>query len=139
MLDFLTESSKKTGDSIVQRLFQGRPYTKVVPFAVTFTGVAGEFTEIWLPTNAYFEIAHIRIKVDTTAAELTFSDTDPSAVVNLVIAQTTGYEEVTFGISTYRSNISSNPKLLLMDFTGVANVAKGVVFGWEVTRDGYYR
>ena len=139
MLDFMRETNKGITAEVLAHLFQGRPYTKVVPFAVTFSGVVGEFTPIWLPQNAYFEVAFIRVKSSTVAAEVTFSDTDPSAALAFAIAVPTGYENVFLGLATYRSLQSSNPKLLLVDFQGVANTIKGTVYGWEVTREGFYR
>jgi len=123
---------------ITNTLFRGRPYSIAVPFLKTFTGVAGEAFTLWTPDNAYFELANVYAR-STVAVELMFADGNAAAPIGFMVAPTATYERIDLGMAPYRSVSHTQAQLLLVDLNGVACVVRGVVYGWEVTRDGYYR
>jgi len=118
--------------------FQGRPYTKAVPFAKTFTAVAGQTQQIWQPKGAYFELALLLAK-STAAGEYAICDTDPSNIIGYIQFDGTNYSRLDLGMAGIRSNRLNNATLILLSPLAIAATIKGVVYGWEVTQEGNYR
>lgn len=120
--------------------FQGRPYTRPVPFSVTFSGTAGESHAVWLPKNAFFELVTCIAK-SNNAVELILADTADGNVIGFI-----GLDGINFSVfpgagslAGIRSNNPTFAQLLLVDPVGVACIVHGVCLGWEVTREGMYR
>lgn len=123
----------------ISQLYRGRPYTKTIPFAVTLTTT--DAAKIWTPDNAYFEIGRILIRGSVGAIDLNWIDTDPANVIAFSMPDTLSYLPgmVDFSPASYRSiNLASN-FLGLVDPAATGATFKGVVMGWEVTREGNYR
>lgn len=121
-------------------LYRGRPYSKSVPFAFAFSGVAGETATLYVPNQAIYEFAGGVIKTDVAAAEFNLCDNIAANPFTFVIATNAAYTPIQIGqLATYRSNGPLGAKILLVDPTGVAQNVKGALFIFEVTADGYYR
>jgi hypothetical protein len=120
------------------RGFQGKPYTRPLNFLLTFTGVAGQNFPIWLPKNAWFEVAEVLIK-GTVAVEYQLADTIPQAIIGFVGVDGVNFAVWQHTLAGVRSNNYANSALLLVDPVGVAATVHGSVYGWEVTSDGTYR
>jgi hypothetical protein len=123
---------------LLAQLFRGRPYTKAIPFAKTFAGVAGESVELWLPQNAHFELAGGIVR-GTVTLDAYLADTQAEVPFAYVQVPTTTYARIETGNGTYRSLTAHSPRLLLVNPGGVASTVKGVLYGWEVTPEGAYR
>jgi hypothetical protein len=119
-------------------LFRGRPYGPAKVFVVTFSGAAGESHAIWTSNNAHWELGLLRIK-GTAAADYALADTKPESIIGMVDVDGVTYRVMNMAVATLRSNSSINARLLLVDVVGVASTVKGVCYGWEVTREGFYR
>jgi hypothetical protein len=133
---------KAAGDAASQALLQqlrtlyrARPFTKAVPFSVT---IADALTELWSPTNAYFELSAMIVRSDTAGLDLALVDTTEAQPFLFFMPPTTIYQ--TFDISPgYRSLLYSQARVQLWDPTVSGAVVKGVLYGWEVTQEGWYR
>ena len=120
-------------------LYRARPFTKSIPFNVTFPGVgAVETAELWVPKNAYFELAAVVIRADAAGVDLTLVDTSPGASVLFVMPPTAEYQTINLNPG-YRSLLYNGARLLAVDENASGVTIKGNLFGWEVTPDGYYR
>jgi hypothetical protein len=122
------------------QLYRGRPYTKVVPFSLTFAGaVANEAATLYAPQSAFFEFAGGVINSSATA-EFALCDATRQNPFTLVIAGSGAYTPIQIGaLATYRSVGPTGAKLLLVAQGLVACTVKGVVWIWDVTTEGYYR
>lgn len=129
-----------TSPDALYQLFRGRPYTKAYPFSFSFTGVAGENTALWVPNNAFFELAGGTI-LGSAAAEFQLHDGNTNNPFAGVVTVTNTYVPVQLGgQASYRSiGPAGNCKLLLVDVAGVINNVRGFLYGWEVTPEGFYR
>jgi hypothetical protein len=136
---FTQEQTSKANEDLLNKLFRGRPYTKAIPFLETFTGVAGETFVLWTPVNAYFETAMIYVRSSAADIELAYADSTQDNPFGFQIAPTTRYDQYDFGLAPYRSLSPTNTRMLITDINGVATVVRGVIYGWEVTPEGWYR
>lgn len=118
--------------------FRGRPYTRALPFAHVFTGVAGELAHLWQPKNAFFELALILMK-GTVAAEYTVCDTNSANIIGFCQVDGVNFSRLDLGLAGIRSNRLANAELLILDGVGLAATIHGVIYGWEVTPEGNYR
>lgn len=120
-------------------LYRSRPYTKVVPFNVTFPGVDPvESAEIWKPSNAYFELAIVVIRASFAGVDLMFAEENNGNPILPVMPPTAEYQVIDINPG-YRSLKYSNARLVLIDETTSGVQVKGSVFGYEVDPRGYYR
>jgi len=124
--------------NLMRRLYTGRPYSQRIPFAKTLTGTAGQQIPLWVPTNAFWELDILWLKSDG-AVEVVLADTTPDNIIGWVACDGVNWSRFTFNNATVRSQGYSNTQLLLVDTVGVSCNIKGVVYGWELTPDGYYR
>lgn len=122
---------------MVRQLYRARPFTKAVPFNKTLAGTE-RFVTLWTPVNAYFEVVHIVIRSSVAGVDLSFCDTNPDAPFAFVMPDTASYTEqdLTPG---YRSQNFSNVAVILVNPANTPCQIKGVIYGYEVTREGNYR
>jgi hypothetical protein len=118
--------------------FQGRPYTKAVPFARTFAGTAGQLLAVWRPVGAYFELG-LLIAKSTVAGEFAVCDTTSENIIGYIQFDGVNFSRLDLGLAGIRSNRLNNATLALLDLAGVGGTTHGVVYGWEVTQEGNYR
>jgi hypothetical protein len=120
-------------------LFRGRPYTRAVPFAFTSSGTAGAQYPLWNVQNGAFEWGEILIRAAATATDFNVCDTTVDNICGMVVAETARYGVLSLDGLTWRSNSTSNANILLVDVNGVADTYKGILYMYEVTREGMYR
>jgi hypothetical protein len=120
-------------------LYKGRPYTRAIPFAKTFTGAPGNAQEIWTVKNGFFVFAHGSIFSDVAGSLYYLSDTDASTIFAMVIGDTAVMTPIDVGQETYKSNSFAAPKILVVDPIGAVTTIQGVLYIWEVTQEGVYR
>lgn len=113
------------------------PYI-VTPFEFEFSGAQGENRVIWEPQNAVFELAGIIVR-SMTPMDLNVCDSSPAIPIMFVQTLAGVYTSLFLGHGRVRSTNHVNPRLILMDPVGVQTLVKGMVYGYEFTRDGYYR
>lgn len=118
-------------------LYKARPYTKSVPFQV-LVNTANPFP-LWTPDNHYFEFNRMYILSDIAAIDFALVDTVATAVFGMVVPNTAAYTLVDFGPAGYRSLLSSNSQLSIVDPLATGATVKGFILGWEVSRSGDYR
>jgi hypothetical protein len=118
--------------------FQGRPYTKAVPFAKTFSGAAGETQQVWQIVGAFFELG-LLIAKSNAAGEYAVCDSNTSSIIGYIQFDGVNFSRLDLGMAGIRSNRLSNAMLLLLDPVGIVATVHGVAYGWEVTQDGSYR
>ena len=119
--------------------FQGRPYTKAIPFAKVFAGVADETQEIWRPIGAMFELGLLLAK-STAAGEYAVCDSKAGNVIGYIQFDGVNFSRLDLGMAGIRSNVISNASLLLLSPVAIAATVHGVSYGWEVTTpEGNYR
>jgi len=117
---------------------QGRPYTKAVPFARTFSGAVDELLTIWTPVGAYFELAMIIAK-STAAGEYAICDTVGANIIGYIQFDGANFSRLDLGLAGIRANRLTQANLALLDPVGIAATIHGVCYGWEVTAEGSYR
>jgi hypothetical protein len=108
------------------------------PFEFEFSGAQGENRAVWVPDNAVFEFAGIIVR-SFTAMDMNVCDSHPGIPICFVQTLAGVYTSQFLGIGRVRSTNHVNPRLILMDPVGVQTLVKGMVYGYEFTRDGYYR
>lgn len=119
--------------------FQGKPYTRPLIVFHDFSGTVGEQVELWLPKNAYFELAAVICKA-TVAIDLNLCDTNPHAIIGFIGMDGVNYSVFQPGaLAGIRSNSYTQAALLAVDPVGVASSAKFAIYGWEVTPQSGYR
>lgn len=118
-------------------LYRARPYTKAIPFNVTVNS-AGMFP-LWTPQNSFFELNRMYIKSTIANIDFAIVDTNITDICAMVIPSTALYTLVDLGPAGYRSILSSNSVLGIVDPTNAGATVKGVIYGWEVTKEGNYR
>lgn len=118
--------------------YLGRPYTKAIPFAQVYAGVANTLRPIWSPVGAYFELGLLLAK-STAAGEYAICDTNKDNIIGYIQFDGVNFSRLDLGLTGLRSNRVNNAILALLDPVGVAATIHGVVYGWEVTQEGYYR
>jgi len=123
---------------IARQLYRARPFTKAIPFNKTLTGTPDEFVTLWVPVNAYFEVVHINIRATVASVDLSICDTNPAAPFAFVMPSTTEYSAIDL-TPGYRSQNFSNVAVIISNPGNVACQIKGVIYGYEVTREGSYR
>jgi hypothetical protein len=113
------------------------PYI-ATPFEFEFSGAQGENLAVWVPRNAVFEFAGIIVR-SAVPMDMNVCDSHPG--IPIMFLQTlAGVYTASWTIGgRVRSTNHVNPQLILMDPVGVQTLVKGVVYGYEFTRDGYYR
>lgn len=119
----------------LRTLYRARPFTKAVPFSQT---LGADPVPLWSPVNSYFEVGHIAIIGDTPAIDLSFCDSTVGQPFYFIMPSTTQY--LSYDLSPgYRSQLASQARLLVFDESNSGIEIKGVILGWEVTNQGYYR
>jgi hypothetical protein len=118
--------------------FRGRPYTKAIPFAKTFTAVAGQTQEVWRVTGAFFELG-LLIAKSTAAGEYAVCDSKAEAIIGYIQFDGVNFSRLDLGMAGIRSNRLNNAALLLLSPVAIAATVHGCVYGWEVTQEGNYR
>ena len=118
--------------------FQGRPYTKAVPFAKAFTAVAGQTQQVWRPAGAYFELG-LLIAKSTAAGEYAVCDSIAEHIIGYIQFDGVNFSRLDLGLAGIRSNRLSNAELILLSPVAIAATIHGVAYGWEVTAEGSYR
>ena len=113
-------------------------YSRVVPFELTFSGVQGESFTIWTVESGAFELAALSIR-GTVAMDLNICDTSQAIPVAFVAIELGRYVSPWLGTGRVRSGSYTGSRLILLDPVGVAGRVKGIVYGYELTREGYYR
>ena len=129
-------------DAVVARLvrqrYRARPFTKAVPFNKTLpVGAVTDFVELWVPQNSYFELVWMYIKA-SAAADLNVCDTNIDAPFLFIQPSTTAYTPYDLSPG-YRSLNFASSKVILTNPGLIAGTIKGVIYGYEVTREGNYR
>lgn len=123
----------------LQTAYRARPFTKAVPFNKTFVGGADEVVNLWVPVNAYFEAAIILIRASIAGVDLALCDSTKENPFMFVMAPTTIYQTVDIQPG-YRSLSYNGARLVANDPAANAGLTiKGVIYGWEITQEGYYR
>jgi hypothetical protein len=113
-------------------------YSRVIPFELTFSGAQGESYVVWAVESGAFELAAFSIR-GTVAMDLNICDTSPAIPIAFVAIELGRYVSPSLGLGRVRSNAYNGSKLILLDPVGVAGRVKGIAYGYEVTREGYYR
>lgn len=121
----------------LRRLYKAHPFTKAIPFNIALP-VAGIFADLWTPVSATFELGAILCRCNVAAIDLDICDSTIENVIYRVIPPDTSYR-----FDLIMPGVRS---LNLQGKVGVSNPAgtpatifKGVLYGWEVTREGNYR
>jgi hypothetical protein len=123
----------------LRTLYRSRPFTKAVPFQKTFPGLSGdEIVELWVPQNSYFEVGVITIRADLAGVDLLLCDTVAANPFLFAMPPTGIYQTIDLAPG-YRSLSYNGARLVANDPAANGVTIKGVVYGWEVTSDGYYR
>lgn len=139
MLDKRDQRLTDAMSAKLDTLYRARPYTKAIPFNRVLPG-ADDFIELWVPSNAMFELVTGVIRCDTAGIDISLCDSSKDNPFYFVMPPTTEYSPILLGPSGYRSLPNyGGAKLLLTNPTGTSGTVKGVLFGYEVTLDGYYR
>jgi hypothetical protein len=113
-------------------------YSRIIPFELTFSGAQGENYVVWSVESGAFELAGFSIR-GTVAMDLNICDTSPAIPIAFVAIELGRYVPISIGLGRIRSNAYTNSKLILLDPVGVASRVKGIAYGYELTREGYYR
>jgi len=119
-------------------IFQGRPYTKAVPFAKTFTAVANQQQEVWRVSGGFFELGLLLAK-STAAGEYAICDGNAENIIGYIQFDGVNFSRLDLGMAGIRSNRLNNAILLLVSPVAIAATVHGVAYGWEVTQEGNYR
>jgi hypothetical protein len=120
-------------------LYRSRPFTKSVPFNVLLPTDPTIVAPLWLPENAYFEVSIIVARSDTAGVDINFCDTTQHNPFLFAMLPTTTYQVIDISPG-YRSLQYMSAKLGVTNPAGTAAVnIKGIILGWEVNPDGYYR
>lgn len=123
----------------LRTLYRARPFTKAIPFSLALpVANTEEVRDLWVPQNAYFEIGLVTIRCSVAGVDLSLCDTNWQNPFLFVMAPTTEYQTISL-IPGYRSLLSSGAKVVVNNPALTVATIKGVLFGWEVTQDGYYR
>ncbi len=122
------------GDQL-RTLYRARPFTKAVPFNQI---LGADPVSLWKPINAYFEIAIVTIRSSIANVDLILLDTSTGQPFLFMMPPTSEYQHIDMSPG-YRSLMYSGAELLIWDPANTGAQVKGVVYGWEVTPDGYYR
>ena len=118
--------------------YRGRPYTKAVPFARTFTAVAGQTQEVWRVVGAFFELGLLLAR-STAAGEYAVCDTVAENIIGYIQFDGVNFSRLDLGMAPIRSNRLANAALILLSPVAIAATIHGVAYGWEVTQEGNYR
>lgn len=142
MLDILSKNAgdlaSKTLLDQLNTLYRARPFTKAVPFNSILT-TDGLPTLLWAPVNAYFEVAKVFIWCDTALTDLALLDSNVGQPFLFMMPPQDDYREYPLDPG-YRSLLFNNAQLLIWDQgANTGAQVKGVILGWEVTKEGYYR
>ena len=114
-------------------------YSVMTPFELTFSGAQGENYIVWEIENAAFELAALVIRC-SVAMDLNVCDSSPAIPIGFLQLVPGSYLPLHLGGGRVRSAAYSNSKLILLDPVGGAVVrVKGIAYGYEVMRDGFYR
>lgn len=122
------------GDQL-RTLYRARPFTKAVPFNQI---LGPNPVSLWKPVNAYFEVAIVTIRSNLPLVDLVLLDTSTGQPFLFVMPPVDRYQHIDLSPG-YRSLMYSGAELFIWDPANTGAQVKGVVYGWEVTPDGYYR
>lgn len=130
-----SDAAARAVQNQLRTLYRARPFTKAVPF----NNILGaDPIPLWLPQNAYFEVAKIFVRASIAAVDLVFADTQAQQPIAFIMPPTGSYQGYDIDPG-YRSLLYNNAQLLVWDPSNSGVQIKGVIYGWEVTPDGYYR
>lgn len=138
MIDFMRASNDQQIRTLLDELrtlYRARPFTKAVPFNQTMTA---DPLPIWTPVNSYFEVGKIIIRSSIAGVDLSICDTVVAQPFGFAMPPTTIYQEIDYDPG-YRSLLAQQAKVLLFDASASGTTVKGVILGWEVTPEGFYR
>jgi len=133
MMDY---SNNKVMDRLLRQLFRGKPFTKAIPFNRNLPSATG-IIDLWVPSGAFFEIAIVTIRCTVAGVDLTLADTTADNPFLFVMPDTTKYDQYPL-YPGYRS-LNTTSKVVLANPAGTVAQVKGVLFGYEVTKEGHYR
>lgn len=130
-----SDAAAKAVQNQLRTLYRARPFTKAVPF----NNILGaDPIPLWQPQNSYFEVSKIFLRGDIAGVDLVFADTQQQQPIAFMFTQTGVY--VPYDIDPgYRSLLYNNAQLIVWDPSNSGVQIKGVIYGWEVTPEGYYR
>jgi hypothetical protein len=117
-------------------LYRARPFTKAVPFNNILPGVNP--LALWAPQNAYFEVGVVLMRAGTVGVDIVLADSRAEQPFMFIMPPTDRYERVDISPG-YRSLMFQNASVVAWDPSGSNVQIKGVIYGWEVTPEGYYR
>jgi len=114
-------------------------YSRIIPFELTFSGAQGEAYSVWVVESGAFELSALSVRCDVPM-DLNVCDTSPGIPIGFLQLLPGSYLPLNLGTGRVRSASYTNSRLILMDPVGGATVrVKGIVYGYELTREGYYR
>jgi hypothetical protein len=121
----------------LRTLYRGRPFTRAIPFNKALPAV-GSVADLWLPTGAMFELVRYVIQSSVGGVDLALCDTRLESPFSFVIPDVASYTPVDLSPG-YRGNPISGGKVVLSNPSGAVGTVKGVLYGYEVTQEGFYR
>lgn len=115
-------------------------YSRVIPFELTFSGAQGEAYAIWTVESGAFELAALSVRCDAPM-DLNVCDSTPAIPIGFLQLLPGAYLPLLIGPGRIRSASYTGSRLILLDPVGGAAPIriKGIAYGYELTREGYYR
>jgi hypothetical protein len=113
-------------------------YSRVIPFELDFHGVQGESYAVWTVESGTFELVALSARC-TVPMDLNVCDSNPALPIGFLALTPGAYLPLLIGTGRVRSSSYTNSRLILLDPVGVVTRIKGIVYGYELTREGWYR